>query len=285
MNHPPRQRAGQETGKPFVVPLRQMLGTDMLPRILTGVIGVPILLLLTYLGPPYFNLGANIAGVIGSFELAHMIRPAHHGLALLMVLSILTTTTAVWLNALPVALVVLAVFAVLIVLAMRREGVMTPRLYAYALGGAFYIGLSMSVFALVRSSENGLWWVLMLFANNWCTDSFALFGGRLFGKHKLAPTISPSKTVEGALVGLTMGFIGGMSVALLAGLPLHVALVANIAVALATETGDLIESLVKRNLHVKDSGSILPGHGGFLDRMDGTLLAAPTLFVVLALFG
>lgn len=255
----------------------------MFPRIMTGLIGGPVILFLTYLGAPFFNVGANLAGVVGGFELAHMIRPAHHGLAVLIILGILITTTAIWLNALPVALLVLVIFAVIAALELRREGVMTSRLYAYALGGALYIGLSMGVLTLIRSSENGLWWVVMMFANNWSTDSFALFGGRLFGRRKLAPTISPSKTVEGALVGLTAGFAGGMVVAALAGLPMHVALIANIAVALATETGDLIESLIKRNLHVKDSGSILPGHGGFLDRMDGTLLAAPTLFVVLAL--
>jgi phosphatidate cytidylyltransferase len=257
----------------------------MLPRVVTGLVGLPIVLFLTYVGAPLFNLGTNVAGVIGGLELGNMIRQGHYRLTALIVITILTVTTAIWTNLLPLALLVLGVFVLIGVLENRQQRGVSLRHYGYAMGGALYIGVSMGVLALIRSGENGLLLTLMMFINNWCTDSFAMIGGRLFGKHKLAPTISPSKTIEGAAFGLTMGFIGGFMLALLGGLPWQTALVANICVALATETGDLIESLLKRQLHVKDSGSILPGHGGFLDRMDGTLLAAPTLYLVLVLLG
>ena len=257
----------------------------MLPRIITGLVGLPIILFLTYVGAPLFNLGANLVGVIGGFELAHMILPGHMLLALLVALAVVVTATAVWLQALPLALlVVLLLVCGGIIETLRRRGSLL-REYSYALGGALYIGLSMGVLTLIRAGENGLLWTLMLFISNWCTDSFAMIGGRLFGKHKLAPTISPSKTVEGAFVGLAMGFVGGFTLALLGGLPLETALLANIVIPVATQTGDLIESLIKRHLNVKDSGSILPGHGGVLDRIDGTLLAAPCLYVVLMLAG
>jgi len=262
-----------------------MLGRDMLPRVVTGLVGAPIILILTYLGAPLFNFGANLAGIIGGVELAHMIRPGHHRLALLITLGILTLTTAIWLNVLPVALLVMLAFVLVGLLENREQRGVSLRHYAYALGGALYIGLSMGVLTLIRAGENGFLWTLMLLLNNWFTDSFAMIGGRLFGKHKLAPTISPGKTVEGALVGLIMGFLAGFTLAVIGELPLNIALVANIFVAVATGTGDLIESLLKRYLRVKDSGSLLPGHGGFLDRMDGTLLAAPTLFLILALLG
>lgn len=257
----------------------------MLPRVVTGLVGLPIILFLTYLGTPFFNIGANVAAVIGGLELANMIRPGHRRLMVLIVATILTITTAIWTNWLPLALLVLGIFVLIGVFENRQQRGVSLRHYAYAMGGALYIGVSMGVLALVRSSDNGLLFILMLFINNWFTDSFAMIGGRLWGKHKFVPTISPSKTIEGAAFGLTMGFIGGFTLALLGGLPLQTALIANIFVALATETGDLIESLLKRQLQVKDSGSLLPGHGGFLDRMDGTLLAGPTLYLVLVLLG
>src|SRR5690606_9227749 len=171
-----------------------MLGRDMLPRVVTGLVGAPIILILTYLGAPLFNFGANLAGIIGGVELAHMIRPGHHRLALLITLGILTLTTAIWPNALPVALLVMLAFVLVGLLENREQRGVSWRPYAYALGGALSIGLSMGVLTLIRAGENGFLWTLMLLLNNWFTDSFAMIGGRLFGKHKLAPTISPGKT-------------------------------------------------------------------------------------------
>ncbi|MBZ0301058.1 MAG: phosphatidate cytidylyltransferase [Anaerolineae bacterium] len=257
----------------------------MFPRIVTGLVGAPIILFLTYVGAPLFNLGATIAGIIGGLELSQMVRSAHNRLTLLVSLIIVSIVIAIWLDALPIALLGLLIFVVVGLLETRQQRGLSLRRYGYALGGALYIGLSMGVLTLIRAGENGMLLTFMLFINNWFTDSFALIGGRLFGKHKLAPTVSPSKTVEGALVGLTMGVLAGFVLGTMGGLPVQVALIANIVVALATETGDLIESLFKRYVHVKDSGTILPGHGGFLDRMDGTLLAAPALFVILILLG
>ena len=227
-----------------------------------------------------------LAGWLGGYELAHMIRRENRLTAILVILMILVTLTAVALDSLLLIPAALAIFLLVGVF----EAVTVPesqfmRHFVYALIGSLYIGLSLGLLIRLRTGENGLMWTLMLFFNNWTTDSLALIGGRLYGKHKLAPTISPNKTVEGAAIGLTSGFIMGMIVALAGGVALIPAVIINIIVALATEIGDLIESLVKRSLRVKDSGSILPGHGGVLDRMDGTLLAAPTLFILIKLMG
>ncbi|MAS37517.1 MAG: hypothetical protein CL610_26205 [Anaerolineaceae bacterium] len=276
---------GQKTGEYSVVPIRQVLGRDIIPRVVTGLIGVPIILFLTYVGAPLFNLGASLLGLLGGLELAHMIRPAQPLMTLLVTVAIVMIATAVWSNMLPIALVVLLVFVIVGLIDSIRQRRNFLRDYSYALGGALYVGLSMGLLSLIRADANGMLLIYMLLINNWFTDSFAMIGGRLWGKHKLAPTISPAKTIEGAAFGMTMGFIGGFTLGLAGGLPLRTALVANIFVAIATLAGDLIESLVKRHLHVKDSGSILPGHGGILDRVDGTLLAAPTLFLVLTLLG
>jgi len=130
--------------------------------------------------------------------------------------------------------------------------------------------------------DNGHRWLLAALALAWAADSGAYFAGRNFGKRKLAPTISPNKTVEGAIGGLVAGIAVAVGLGLWAGatpaeLPALV-LVAALAVA-ASIVGDLVESLLKRQAGVKDSGHLIPGHGGILDRIDGVLAALP-VFVI-----
>jgi phosphatidate cytidylyltransferase len=127
-------------------------------------------------------------------------------------------------------------------------------------------------------NPNGHLWLFTALGIVWAADSGAYFVGRKLGRRKLAPTISPNKTVEGMLGGLAAALAVGLGGALLAGatagqLPL-VALVAVIA-TLASVVGDLFESLLKRHAGVKDSGHLIPGHGGVLDRIDGVLAALP----------
>lgn len=122
-------------------------------------------------------------------------------------------------------------------------------------------------------------WPLVLiafFVMIWCADSFAYFGGRAFGRRRLASRISPGKTWEGVWVAV----LGTVALALLAGAVLHTAQVGLLAAVVAAAVlisvvGDLLESLIKRAHGVKDSGTLLPGHGGVLDRIDSTLAAAP----------
>ncbi|AKC87497.1 phosphatidate cytidylyltransferase [Pseudoxanthomonas suwonensis] len=125
-------------------------------------------------------------------------------------------------------------------------------------------------------------WLLAALALVWAADSGAYFAGRHFGRHKLAPSISPNKTVEGAVGGLVAGVAVALAFGVFAGaataqLP-ALALVAAAAV-LASIVGDLVESLLKRQAGVKDSGTLIPGHGGVLDRIDGVLAALPVFAI------
>lgn len=125
---------------------------------------------------------------------------------------------------------------------------------------------------------NGHLWLLVALAIVWAADTGAYFAGRKLGRHKLSPRISPNKTVEGlvggGIAGIAVGLVGGaLAGASLAQLP-AVALAA-LAVVLASVVGDLFESLLKRHAGVKDSGNLIPGHGGLLDRMDSVLAALP----------
>ncbi|MGH8079240.1 MAG: phosphatidate cytidylyltransferase [Lysobacter sp.] len=135
---------------------------------------------------------------------------------------------------------------------------------------------------------NGHFWLLTALAVVWAADSGAYFAGRKFGMLKLAPRVSPNKTVEGLIGGAFAGVAAGVGFSLLAGattdqLP-WVALVSLVAV-LFSVVGDLFESLLKRHVGVKDSGHLIPGHGGILDRIDGVLAALPVFALGKAIFG
>jgi phosphatidate cytidylyltransferase len=139
------------------------------------------------------------------------------------------------------------------------------------------------------SVPNGHRWLLAALLVVWAADTGAYFVGRKFGKHKLAPRVSPNKTIEGLIGGVVAGVsVGVIAAYYLAGAPLAqlpaVALVALIAV-LFSVIGDLFESLLKRHAGVKDSGHLIPGHGGILDRIDGVLAALPVFALGKAVLG
>ncbi|MBX9403816.1 phosphatidate cytidylyltransferase [Lysobacter sp. BMK333-48F3] len=135
---------------------------------------------------------------------------------------------------------------------------------------------------------NGHWWLLTALAVVWAADSGAYFAGRKFGMLKLAPRVSPNKTVEGLIGGAIAGVAAGVGFSLLAGArteQLHWIALVSLAAVLFSVIGDLFESLLKRHVGVKDSGHLIPGHGGILDRIDGVLAALPVFALGKAIFG
>jgi phosphatidate cytidylyltransferase len=149
--------------------------------------------------------------------------------------------------------------------------------------GALYIGFTLAHLVLVRSLDDGVVLVLVLLVSVWASDVLAYFVGSLIGSHKLAPRISPNKSWEGFIAGL-MG-----TVAVWLALPLVIdapprtefLLAIGVAVAVAALNGDLFESRIKREVGVKDSGQLLPGHGGMLDRIDSLLLVSLVAYYAL----
>ena len=140
--------------------------------------------------------------------------------------------------------------------------------------------MPIALLVLLRAAPDGAAWVFLVCAVIFAGDTAALYAGTLWGRHKLCPAISPGKTVEGALAGLAANLLVGMAVAAIF-LPavgwLEPRLFAA-AAGLAGQAGDLFESELKRMSNIKDSGGILPGHGGVLDRIDALLFAAPVAF-------
>ena len=147
--------------------------------------------------------------------------------------------------------------------------------------GLSYAALPFAFLPLIKSMFQGEMWILFLFAVIWANDTLAFAVGKTFGRTKLCPEISPKKTVEGAIGGL----IGGMTAAFFFSSWIDaghwVLIAASIALGVIGIIGDLSESVLKRSAGVKDSGALLPGHGGVLDRVDSLLFAVPALYYFL----
>jgi phosphatidate cytidylyltransferase len=182
-----------------------------------------------------------------------------------------------------IIVIVIASFTFLVMRPTSERGLID---WALSLGLAVYLGGLMQFYMPLRAVPTGFpgFWVMALLVLSWVCDSFAYFVGGAFGRRRLAPTISPKKSVEGALAGLAAAAV----VAPLLGLPLNLSplLMAGygLAIAAATIVGDLVESLIKRQTGVKDSGILIPGHGGLLDRMDSLLFCAPIAVLYLHAF-
>jgi len=150
--------------------------------------------------------------------------------------------------------------------------------------GVFYVGFPLSTVVSTRTVPGGEWLVLFLAVVTWASDTGAYYAGTLWGKHPLLPSISPKKTVEGVLGGLVLA----VGVAFLAQqwftseLSLADAVILGVLLTTVGLLGDLFESMIKRRTGVKDSGGILPGHGGMLDRLDSLLFTAPTFYYYVA---
>ena len=154
--------------------------------------------------------------------------------------------------------------------------------------GIMYIPLSLSLLLFVRDVEHGALWVFWLLIVCFMNDTGAFYIGTFFGKRKLAPRISPKKTMEGSAGGIAASMAAGLIFSLIffgsPGLAL-LTLPCSFLIAVAGQVGDLFESALKRASSVKDSGRILPGHGGMLDRIDGLLFAIPVLYAYLRAVG
>ena len=152
-------------------------------------------------------------------------------------------------------------------------------LWSAAIATAAYVdGLAVHM-PLLREGHDGLAWVVAACAVTWITDTGAFFTGRAFGRRPFFQSISPKKTLEGAVGGLVAGTAAGTLVGLIAGIaspPICVAIA--LSGSVAGQAGDLLESLFKREAGVKDSGTLIPGHGGVLDRIDSLLVVVAVLF-------
>jgi len=153
------------------------------------------------------------------------------------------------------------------------------------------VGWLASYLVSLRRIPDGEWWVLLALPTTWLSDSAAYFVGRAFGRHKMAPRLSPKKTWEGYLAGVLGGALGGGTLGLALGLVAGASslvtgahgAVLGTAIGLLSPLGDLGISMIKREVAVKDTGNLIPGHGGALDRIDSLLWAGVLAFYLATL--
>ena len=269
--------------------------SNLLTRLLTAGIAGPLILLLLFLGPPWgWLIFVMAATLIGASELYGMTHPGDRPSQ--MVLSALTIgvifvmwqwgTSARVLLTLIVLLPMASTFLVLV----RLGDIPTAALRVAA--GAFgplYLGAGLGTLVLLRRDVpdgQGPGFVLLALVLSWFSDTGAYFAGRFLGKHKLYPAVSPKKTVEGALGGLLFSVIGAVigHFTYVRSLPLGDGLILAIVAGGLGQVGDLGESLLKRSVGVKDSGGIVPGHGGILDRVDALLVTSTVTYLYILWF-
>ncbi len=147
-----------------------------------------------------------------------------------------------------------------------------------------YIGSFMGCITKIRMTSAGAYWIWLIFIGAWGSDVFAYFSGKFFGKRKLMPSVSPKKTVAGAIggaAGAALGFLifGFFAADKMGEIHLASLFVAGLVIAVFGQLGDLVASVIKRQYGMKDYGKIMPGHGGAMDRFDSVLFVAPLLFL------
>ena len=264
-------------------------------RVITAVIAIPVVLAFVWLSGWWGFAVAILVVILCVYELHNMmVHEGYHPLIWMsFALSILFPLAAMFPQQRLILLEVGLSAALLITLPLlfmrkKLDGAMVD--WSLTLAIPVYLGWPMSVFLLLRGFSGGInpgfWWVLTVFLGVWGFDSGAFFAGHFFGKHKLAPNISPAKTWEGVAGGLAFSIAAALLLTTWRlGVPWYLAILLGILIGIAATLGDLAESFIKRQTHVKDSGQFMPGHGGLLDRIDSLLFAVIVVFIFAQLVG
>ena len=264
-------------------------------RVITAIVGILAVLLLVWLGGWFLTAAVMAVSLLALLEYDKMLR--HFQVRIYLKPAALATLLMIGaagfysLKIFMAAVLLTFVLLLYLILGIKKES-MTGLIYTAF--GAVYFGAGFGTLALLRGSEEllpagavsiepGIFLILLALICTWASDSFAYLVGKRFGKRKMAPHISPNKTVEG-LIGGAIGCVAlGVILSASVGYDLVEGFVLSLMCAVMAPMGDLFESYVKRACDIKDSGNILPGHGGMMDRFDSLLFVAPSLAAMLAL--
>ncbi|MCK5577803.1 MAG: phosphatidate cytidylyltransferase [Dehalococcoidales bacterium] len=261
-------------------------------RVITALVLIPLMVAAVWFDQPlpWLAIFVSVWGVLAALEFYRIVASSGSrvspltgiGLAWTLFFILSPLFDYAYLNEI---LLTSAVVLPLLWLLSRRQQEGAFLSWAWTLAGIFYVGWLLGHFVALRELEFGREWVLLALFITFASDSAAYFVGRAWGRHRLAPAISPKKTREGALGGVLAAIAAGPLLVLILDLPISYAGVIPLALAISIlgQAGDLIESLFKRNMGVKESGNTLPGHGGFLDRMDSVVFAGVAVYYYVVL--
>lgn len=256
-------------------------------RVLTAVVTAPVHLAITIWGRPvHFAIYVTLLATLSLLEMFNLFEKVGIRVHRLVTLAAAATFVAAvaFRPYVAACAVVFLILAVLVVPLCRRGPAGAMRDGAGSLFAFGYVAVLFSFLVLIRVRPAGVQLLLVLFLTIWIMDIAAYFCGRRIGKRRLAPAISPGKTVAGAVAGAVAAFVSAPLLSALAFPKTGLGWVGGLAAAAVITGGDIVgdlaESALKRDAGVKDSGAILPGHGGILDRFDAVIFCAPMFYAV-----
>lgn len=260
-----------------------------LKRWITSLTALPLVIFLIYKGGAFcFTLSVCAISILGLWEYFRIIftKMELRECRRLLFVSYITGIIIILLsyqknfNLIPVAIALHFILSGIIAILFYKQDLHLSNIIAKQTLGILYIPVLLSFIVLIRNSANGITWIFFLLLLVSIGDVGAFYIGTFFGRHKLCPSISPGKTIEGAAGGAAAVLITGIvfKFFFLSSLSWPICIIFFILISLTAPMGDLFESMLKREGGVKDSGTLLPGHGGILDRIDALLFAAPLAY-------
>ena len=274
----------------------------MLLRFISGLVGIPLLIIFVFVGEGIpFILSVAVLSVIGLYEFYRGVRETgaepQEWVGLASAFLFLLAARHPFHEA---AFSLPGVLTLFVIATLTIELIQENRAPIKNLGTTFlgvaYVGWLFSYLVAIRSIDGvfhvrdvpwaipvGAWFVLYVAFTSWAMDTGGYLVGRKWGKHKLVPKVSPNKSWEGLFAGFASTILVSLLMGLPMGIPWYTNLFLGLGIGVASLVGDLAESSIKRDIGIKDFGSILPGHGGILDRFDGLLFAAPFFYYYMTL--
>ncbi len=252
-------------------------------RVISAVIGIPFVVAAIWFGQPWFAIVTAIWGLLGAREFYRIVAgakvPPMACFGMVWVVLFILNPLSPYDFTLPLLLTT-AVMLPLIWLVLRPNKEEAFMRWGWTVAGILYVGWLLSYLVALRSTGSGREWVLLALLVTFASDSSAFFIGTKWGKRRLAPNVSPKKTWEGAIAGVLGAIIASLILLFFLRLPINIwqAVLAGFLISVIGQLGDLVKSLFKRNMGVKDSSHLLPGHGGILDRMDSVIFAGVVVY-------
>jgi len=271
-------------------------------RVLSAIIIVPILFASIWFSNPWFSIVVAIAALLGVIEYYAMVdRTGWQPLAIFGTLWTLFfifnayyapkySSNNIYILVTSALIASAVALSLVWVLFLRSSSKKVMISWAASMAGIFYMGWLLSYWVLIMNHYGGDWdgrdWVILALFSTFAVDTAAYFVGRTWGRHKMAPTVSPGKTWEGAIGGLVGALVAVIALALLLNVDISYGemVILGVLIAVFAQLGDLAESKLKRSMGVKEASNLIPGHGGILDRLDSIVFTGVVVYYCLRWF-
>lgn len=257
-------------------------------RIITAIIGIPLLIIVVWFEPRVFTVAIVLIAALAGKEFYTIaehtnIRPlSYTGLIFIAILII----SYIFQPLSKIVIIFIGLICTAIMVLLNNNTPNRFHTWIWTNIGIIYIGFLLSYWTDLRNLTDGKWWVFWTIGVIMSCDIAAYFSGKKWGKHHLAPQVSPNKTWEGAISGTLTGTIVGIVLAFIfpLNLSLWLIIILSFVITILAQIGDLLESTMKRSIGIKDTGNFFPGHGGVLDRIDSYMFTGAFIYLFLNFF-